>query len=159
MIFKQSLCNFWKSTKAFSYHSYYIIAMGAHSKLMVRFDQRSAFVIVSLRVPPLRYWYRRIEFQLTFREKNYIHRSVIMWTSPIFLVANIFYEISVSRDPTMLCAASNSKKGNWEYKLSCIGARVELYTKRRKCYSGLFFKNLITYTKLEAFKLLNAFSL
>ena len=46
MIFEQSLCNFWKSTKAFSYHSCYIIAMGAQSKLMVRFDQRSAHVIV-----------------------------------------------------------------------------------------------------------------
>lgn len=55
MIFEQDLCNFWKSTKAFSYHSSYKIAMGAHSKLMVRLDQRSAFVILSLRVPPLRY--------------------------------------------------------------------------------------------------------
>ena len=73
-------------------------------------------------------------------------------------MANIFDEISASRDPAVLCAASNSKKGNWEYKLSCIGAQVELYTKTQ-ILLGLIFKNLITYTKLEAFKLLKAFSL
>ena len=45
----------------------------------------------------------------------------------------------------MLCVASNSKVGNWEYKLFCIGAQVELYGKRNVTWA---FLNLITYTKL-----------
>lgn len=35
----------------------------------------------------------------------------------------------------MLCVASNSKVGNWEYKLFCIGAQAELYGKM-KCDLG-----------------------